>query len=144
MSKKQSQIWEIVMETVTAIAILVYLGLQIYYQYAYESSITTIVYHLLPMLLIYIGMTVLQQFPELLNGSQSEPLRGRVRIYAIHMIRSSKLLIVLGLLFPSVADAVEIQLNASYSLFIIGGVLIVIGYYLYRIYQHNANEKENH
>ena len=141
MMKKETEIWEIVTETVTALAVLVYIGLQIYYSYAYESSTVTILYHLLPVLLIYIGLTVLQIFPELLNGIKSEPLKGMVRIYAIRMVRNSKLFLILGMLLPSVADAIGIGMNPAYSLLLMAGVLGTVACYLYRIYQYNKSQE---
>ena len=50
--KKESELFEIVIETVTALAILIYIGLQIYYAHTYESSITVVVYHFLPVLFL--------------------------------------------------------------------------------------------
>ena len=143
MSKKEPDLWELVVETVTIVAALVFLGLQIYYGYVYQSSLVTLLYHLLPALFLYAGMLVLQRYPELLNGFGSEPLQGKVRMYAIRMVRNSKLLVVLGMLFPSAADALGIEMNGAYSLFIMAGILGNIGYYLYRIYQYNSKQKGN-
>lgn len=141
MPKKETEIWEIIIETAAAVAALVILGLQIYYGYVYESSVVTMLYHLLPLALLYAGMTVLQIFPEFLNGGNSEPLQGMVRTYAIRMVRNIKLLLVLGMLFPSAADVLGIQVNAAYSLLVLGGILINIGYYIYRIYKYNTRKK---
>lgn len=140
MSNKQLQPWEIIVETITIIAGLIYLGLQIYYRYIYETAWGTMLYHLLPVAIIYAGMLVLQIYPELINVGGGEPLKGMVRVYAIRMIRNSKLLFVLGMLFPSVADALGIGMDGAYSLLIMGGILGIIGYYLYRIYRYNVNQ----
>lgn len=140
--KKEFKIWEIVIETITALAFIIYGNLQIYYRYAYESSTMTILYHLLPVLLIYVGLTVLQIFPELLNGIKSEPLKGMVRTYAIRMVRNSKLLLILGMLLPSVADAIGTGMNPAYSLLLMAGVLGTVAYYLYRIYQYNKSQED--
>ncbi len=142
MTKREWEIWEIIIETITLIAVGVFFGLQIYYVYVYESSILTLLYHLLPMFLLYAGPAVLQIFPELLNGFGSEPLQGKVRIYAVRMVRNSKMLVVFGILAPAVADVLGMKMNAAYSLLIMAGVLGNIGYYLYRIYQYNIKEKK--
>lgn len=133
--------WEIVVETVTAVAAGVFLVLQIYYGFVYESSVWTILYHLLPLGLLYMGLVLLQMFPEMLNGS-SEPLPDMVRIYAVRMIRISKLLFVFGMLVPSIADVLGIEMNSAYSLVIMGGILGTIGYYFYRIFQYNSRHKK--
>lgn len=142
MRKTEWKVWEIIIETVTVIAVLVFLGLQFYYGYIYERSLMTLLYHLLPVLCLYAGMTVLQIFPELLNGWSSEPLQGKVHTYGVRMVRNCKMLVVLGMLVPSAADALGIEMNAAYSLLVMAGVLGTIVYYLVRIYQHNSSKKE--
>ena len=142
MEKKDLEVWEIVTEVLTAAAAVVFFGLQVYYKYLYESGIVTLLYHLLPVLLLYTGMTVLQMFPEFLNGRGSEPLLGKVRIYVIRMVRNIKFLLVLGMLIPSVGDAVGAGVNAAYSLLVMAGILLDIGYYLYRIFQYNSKKKK--
>lgn len=137
MKGNEIKFWEIVTEAVTAVLALLFLGLQVYYAYVYETSAVTMLYHLLPPLLLYAGMTALQIFPELLNGAGSEPLKGNVRVYAVRMVQNSKLLVILGIWIPSAADAFGIQLNAAYSLVLFCGILANIGYYIYRIYKHN-------
>lgn len=141
MPRKDMQIWEIIIESVTAVAVLAIIGMQLYYGYLYESGIGTIIYRLLPLVLLYVGLTVLQVFPELLNGVGSEPLQGMVRIYAIRMVRNIKLLLTLGMLLPSAADVLGISVNAAYSLLVLAGILGNIGYYIFRIYQYNAKKK---
>lgn len=141
MPKKEWELWEAVIEAVAVAALLVFFGLQIYYGVIYESSFVTIGYHLLSAVLLYAGLTVLQMFPEFLNGRNSEPLQGMVRIYAIRMVRNIKLLLILGIVFPSAADVLGITANAAYSFIISGGVLLDIGYYIYRIYQYNTKKK---
>ena len=101
MKGNEIKFWEIVTEAVTAVLALLFLGLQVYYAYVYETSAVTMLYHLLPPLLLYAGMTALQIFPELLNGAGSEPLKGNVRVYAVRMVRNSKLLVILGIWIPS-------------------------------------------
>lgn len=133
--------WEIIVETVTVIAVVVFVGLQVYYGYVYESSLLTILYHLLPIALLYMGLLLLQMFPETLNGSR-EPLPKMVRVYAVRMIRISKLFVILGMLVPSIADVLGIQMNSAYSLVIMGGVLGTITYYFYRIFKYNSRRKQ--
>lgn len=140
--KKEWKIWEIVIETVTVTAVLVFLGLQIYYGYYYKRSMLTLLYRLLPVLCLYAGMTVLQIFPELLNGGGSEPLQGRVHTYGVRMVRNCKMFVILGMLFPSAADALGVEMDAAYSLLIMAGILGTIVYYLVQIYRYNSAKKD--
>lgn len=133
---------DIVLETITAMAVLLFAGLQIYYCVLYRTPFMTLVFHILPMALIYAGMLVMQRFPELLNGKNSEPLSGRVRMYAVRMVRWCKLLLALGLLVPTVGDVLGGGIDPAYSIFIMAGILGVIAYYLYRIYRNNSDSKK--
>ena len=141
MKKQEWKAWEIVIEAVTAAAVLVFLGLQVYYAYLYDSGLMILLYHLLPVVFLYIGMTVLQRFPELLNGRGSEPLDKTVCMYAVRMVRNGKLLLILGMLVPSIADVLYIEVNAAYSLMIMAGILLNILYYFYRIFQYNSRKE---
>lgn len=140
MKQNDTRVLDIVSELLSAIAVLVYFGLQIYYRFLYGTGGRTMLYHLLPVGLIYSGALVLQAFPELLNGRNSEPLRGKVRIYAVRMVRNSKLFLLIGLLVPGIGDVLGININPAYSLLAMACILGVIGYYLYRIYRHNQDQ----
>lgn len=139
--KKEQAVWEIVIETVTAIAVLAFFGCQAYYAYAYKSGAAAMLYRVLPPLLLYAGATVLQVYPELLNGG-GERLQGKVRIYAVRMVRTCKMLLMLGILLPSAADAAGIGMSAGYSLLVLAGILATAAYYLYRVYQYNSKKKK--
>lgn len=141
MAKKEWEIWEIVIEMITALALIVYFGLQAYYGYVYESGAAVMFYHILPPALLYACMTLLQRFPEFLNGG-GEPLKGKVRVYAVRMVRNSKMIFMFGVLLPSVADALGVGMNAAFSLLVMAGVLGTAGYYLYRIFQYNSKKKQ--
>lgn len=142
MHKQEIRIWDIVTETLTAIAVLLFVGLQIYYRLIYQTMLSTLVYHMIPMLLIYAGMLILQRYPEFLNGWNSEPLVGKVCVYAVRMVRMCKMFLVFALLIPSVCDVLGFAINAAYSLFIMACILINIGYYLYRIFQYNSSQNK--
>lgn len=142
MKKEEPGILDIVVETLTVIAVLAFFGLQIYYRVIYRTGWKTMVYHLLPVVLIYIGTLVLQAFPELLNGINSEPLQGKVRTCAVRMVRNSKLFLIVGMLIPGIGDVLGMEIDPAYSLFIMACILGVIGYYLYQIYRYNM--EKNH
>lgn len=139
MKDGRANVKDIVIETITATAALLFVGLQIYYRVLYRTPWMTIVYHILPMALIYAGMLVMQRFPELLNGWNSEPLPGKVRVYAVRMLRWCKLFLVLGLLIPTVGDVLGAGIDPAYSILVMAGVSGAIAYYLYRIYRNNSS-----
>ena len=142
MDKDTNKLWDIVAETLAAAALFAYVVLQIYYRYLYFEEVRGVSYELWFVPLLYVGMLVLQKYPEFLNGIQSEPLTGKVRFYAIRMLRNCKLLLMLGLLVPAIADVWGMYVNAAFSLFVIAGMLFVIGYYMYRIYEYNKSQNK--
>lgn len=142
MDKDTIKLWDVVSETLAAIAMCAYIGLQIYYKSLYFADTRWFSYDMLFVPLLYIGMLVLQRYPEFLNGMHSEPLTGKVRFYALRMLRSCKLLIMVGILIPAIADVWGIYVNEAFSLFLIVGLLVVIGYYMYRIYMYNKSQNK--
>lgn len=143
MASRKWEIWEIVVETVTAVAVIVFFSLQMYYAYVYKSSMFTMLYRLLPVALLYGGMSALQRFPEMLNGGGSVPLQGLVRVYAVRMVRNSKCFVVLGMLIPSAADVLGARIDDAFSLTVMCAVLGTVGYYLFRIYQYNKKKGDH-
>ncbi|MCM1258965.1 MAG: hypothetical protein NC307_14090 [Roseburia sp.] len=140
MRKNEMAIGDIIVESLTIFGLIMYLGLQMFYLSQYPVQAVTVVYHFLPMILLYAGMLLLQYHPEFLNGRGGEPVTGKVRLYAVRMVRICKLLLVYGIVIPSAADAAGIRINEAYSLIVMFCVLAVITYYLYRIYQYNKEE----
>ncbi|MDE6906410.1 MAG: hypothetical protein K2P76_16070 [Lachnospiraceae bacterium] len=141
MRKSEMGIGDIIVESLTIFGVILYLGLQMFYICRYPVRGMTMVSHFLTVLLLYGGMIVLQCHPEFLNGRGSEPLTGKVRIYAVRMVRICKFLIVYGILVPSMADIMGMGINEAYSLIVMIGILAVIAYYIYRIYQYNREEE---
>ncbi len=142
MRKNEMGIGDIIVESLTIFGMILYLGLQMFYICRYPIHGMTMVFHFLAVLLLYGGMMVLQCHPEFLNGRGSEPLTGKVRIYAVRMVRLCKFLIVYGILVPSMADVMGMSIDEAYSLIVMAGVLAVIAYYIYRIYQYNKEEEK--
>lgn len=140
MRRNEMGIGDMIIECLTIFGLIFYLGTQMYYHSQYPISAVTMVYHFLPILLLYAGMFMLQLHPEFLNGRGSEPVVGKVRIYAVRMVRICKFLIVYGITVPSVADAAGVGINEAYSLIIMLCILAVIAYYIFRIYQYNREE----
>lgn len=143
MRKNEMETGDIVAEVLALLEIGIYIGLQIFYKNIYNTGVGTLMYHLCPVLLVYAGMLTMQSMPELLNGAKSEPLEGKVRFYAVRMIRVCKLLFMTGFLVPSVADVCGIEINAAISLILMASVILVVAYYLYRIWKYNSSQRKS-
>lgn len=130
-------------EAVGIVSALVYLGLQIYYGIVYDVNLWNVVMNVAAMILVYAGLTLLGVYPERVNGLPKEVCSGTVRMYTIRMVRSVKLIFVLGLLFTSICDVVGRQINTGYSLVVVVLIVIVAFYYEYRIIRilRNRNKK---
>lgn len=140
MKKHTMKPWDYTIETLCITGAVLYLILQLYYGSLYKIGVPTILVHLITMVLIFAGLTILQIFPELMNVGCKEAVEGKVRLYAVRMLRMVKLVLVLGMLVPSICDVRGTLLNAAYSLIIVVFLLLIGGYYLYRIWKYNRSQ----
>ena len=125
MKKNHLSTETLVFEIISAIAALVYLGLQVYYGIVYGAGAVRIVMNVLILILVYMGLTVLAIYPERVNGLPREVCTGAIRKYTIRMVELIKLVFVLSLLFTSICDALGYRVDAAYSLIVMGLILVV-------------------
>ena len=142
MKKGNTSIPAIVAETVAAVAGLAYIGLQLYYGIAYHVALLNLVMNLLVAVLVYVGLTLLSVYPEKINGLSPEQCTGNVRTYSIRMVRLVKLVFIASLLIPCISDALGHEMRQGYSLIAIGLMLVIAGYYEYRIIQIFRSRKK--
>lgn len=140
MRKNYMTTGDVILETLSIFAVVTYLMLQIYYVIKYDTTAVTVLYHVIPLLLVYAGISLLERNPEYLNGWNSEPLKGRVRDLAVRMLRVCKALLICGIVIPAFGDLLELTINAAYSLIVMLAVLVTIGYFMYRIYEENKKD----
>ena len=125
MKKNHLSTETLVFEIISAIAALVYMGLQVYYGIVYGAGAVRIVMNVLILILVYMGLTVLAIYPERVNGLPREVCTGAIRRYTIRMVELIKLVFVLSLLFTSICDALGYRVDAAYSLIVMGLILAV-------------------
>lgn len=133
MKKSEMTILAMLAEAVGLVSAMIYLGLQIYYAFAYDVKPLNVGMNILVMLLVYAGLTLLAVYPERVNGLSSEVCSGDVRMYTIRMVRLAKLIFVEGLLFACICDVMGMELNAGYSLVVVVLMVLAAFYYEYRI-----------
>ena len=119
----------IFLEAIEVILGIVYIGLQIYYGIYYHISPYKYGMNLVAMVLIYLGITVISCYPEILNNIPASYCTGKVRKYSLRMIRFIKFVFVAGLLVPCVCDAAGYEILSAYSLIVIGIIIVVAVYY---------------
>ena len=125
MKKNHLSTETLVFEIISAIAALLYMGLQVYYGIVYGAGAVRIAMNVLILILVYMGLTVLAVYPERVNGLSREVCTGAIRKYTIRMVELIKLVFVLSLLFTSICDALGYRVDAAYSLIVMGLILVV-------------------
>ena len=125
MKKNHLSTETLVFEIISAIAALLYMGLQVYYGIVYGAGAVRIAMNVLILILVYMGLTVLAIYPERVNGLPREVCTGAIRKYTIRMVELIKLVFVLSLLFTSICDALGYRVDAAYSLIVMGLILVV-------------------
>lgn len=104
----------ILLEAVTILMVIGYLGLQVFYGLLYHVDIEKIVINLGIGLLLYAIFWILTISPEKINQLPAERCVGKVRTYSIWMMRVIKFLFIAGLLVPSICDIMSVTLNRYY------------------------------
>lgn len=132
--KKGEMTWiEMLVEAVSLVSAVIYLGLQIFYGISYGVSVMDIGVNILVMLLVYVGFTMLAIYPERVNGLSKGACSGDVRKYTLRMVRIEKLIFVEALLFTSICDVIGKSLPTGYTVGIILFMVAAALYYEYRI-----------
>lgn len=140
MKKSEMKTMDMVLESVCVMGVFVYILLQIFYMIRFGADIMTVVYRLITVLLIYAGLVIAQIYPEVINIGSNEKLTGKVRMYAVRMLRIMKLIIVYAFLIPSIGDLAELRIDAAYSLIAVGFLILDIVIYMYKIWDYNRSQ----
>ncbi len=129
MGKNRFSMEVVIMEIVSAVAGLFYIGLQVYYGIVYGAVAMRVIMNVLVMLLVYAGLTMMLIYPEHVNGLKREVCTGVIRKYTVRMVSVIKLICVLALLFSSICDALGYRVDGAYSLVAVALIVIVAVYY---------------
>jgi hypothetical protein len=106
---------------------------QIYYGIYYHIAAYKFVCNIVGVVLIYVGLGMLTGMPEKIHRIPPEACVGNIRKYTIRMLRVIKLVFIAGLLVPCVADAMGVELRETYSLIVMGAILLITLFYEIRI-----------
>ena len=130
MKKEDLTVPAILAEAVGILLCILYIGLQIFYGINYHVAPYK---YICNIVLVYAGLTILSNHPERINRIPAQMCVGKIWIYSLRMLRLIKLIFVVGLMIPCVADVIGRQMQDVYSLIIIGLLLLVTIYYEYKI-----------
>lgn len=131
MKKEDMNTAELFLEAICIVAVLIYGGLQFYYGIIYGVAVWSIqiLMKLAVILLTYAGLSLLQCYPEYVNGLGREACTKDVRKYTIRMLRFAKLIFILSLLFTSILDVMGKEINEGYSMVSIVLIAVTVIFY---------------
>lgn len=125
MRKDEMTTMDLLLEAIGVVSGLIYIGMQIYYGVTYGANVVQLMLNLLFFVLMYAGLTLLQVYPERVNNLSLEICQGKIRRYTVTMIRLIKLIFILCLLFTSICDVMGIEMEAAYSLIVVGLIIVI-------------------
>lgn len=129
MRKEDITTGNLLCEAVGIVSVLFYMGLQLYCGVLYGVGTGVVFMNIMMFLLVYVGLSMLEWYPEKVNRLDLEICTGKLRSYTIHMVLYIKLVFVLSLLFTSVCDVIGSEIDGAYSLISVGAmILIAVGY----------------
>lgn len=133
MRRRDMNTIELYAEAVGIVATLIYIGLQIYYGVTFGQNMFIVARNVLAMILVYVGLSLLECYPERVNGLSPSQCIGDIRKYTIRMIRTAKLIFTGTLLLTSICDAMGNELNDGYSVLVVILIIVTAVYYEYKI-----------
>lgn len=141
MRKEDLTVPAILAEAVILILGITYTGMQIYYGITYHIAPVQFICNILGIILVYAGLSVLSCYPEKINRLSEEVCTGKIRTCSIRMVRFVKMIFVVGLMVPCVADVTGTQLLDAFSLVVIFLIFFTVVYYEFRII-HELRKKK--
>lgn len=142
MRKEDMTVPALLSEAVMLVLGICYIGLQIFYGLTYHIAIEKFLLNVFAIVLVYIGITLLQCYPERVNRLSPEVFTPVIRKFTLRMLRLLKFVFVVGLLIPCVFDVFGVELQDAMSFFVIVLFLLIAGYYEYRIIVQLRNGKQ--
>lgn len=129
MRKDDLTVPAILAEAVILILGITYTGMQIYYGIAYHIAPVQFICNILGIILVYAGLSVLSCYPEKINRLPEEACTGKIRTCSIRMVRLVKMIFVVGLMIPCVADVLGTEIRDAFSLVVILAIFLTVIYY---------------
>ncbi|MCM1235203.1 MAG: hypothetical protein NC489_34315 [Ruminococcus flavefaciens] len=141
MRKEDLTVPALLAEAVTLILGIVYIGMQIYYGISYHVAPMQFLYNIISIILVYLLLSILSCYPEKINRLPKAMCTGKIRTFSVRMVRLVKMIFVIGLMIPCVADVAGTEIRDAFSLVVIFAILFIVVYYEARIfYEIRSNQ----
>ena len=135
MKKDDMTVPVLLLEAVTIVFGMIYIGLQIFYGVRYQVEIYKVICNIAALLLIYGGLTLLSVYPEKVHRLPKELFTAQIRRYPLWMVRVLKYIFVASMMIPCLCDVLGVDLNGAVGLVVVILVIIVVAYYETKIIQ---------
>ena len=133
MRKEDMTVASYLLEAITIILGVAYIGLQLIYGIKYHIEPYRYLTNILAGILLYAVLTLLAHYPERVHRLPAEAFTPDIRRLTIWMLRWIKLVFIASLLGPCIFDVFGIQIRDTSCLFVIGLILLILVFYEYRI-----------
>ncbi len=133
MRKEDLSVLALLAEAVGIIMGVVYIILQIFYAVMYHIVWYRPVLNVVTVILVYAALTLLSVYPERINHLSPERCKGDIRKYSIRMVRIIKLVFISSLMVPCVCDVAGYPMKSTYTMAVIGVMVLTAVYYEFRI-----------
>ena len=143
MKRSDLTIPAIIIDTVTAVCLLVYIALQVFYGLYYHVSPSGYLLNVAIVLLIFGALSYLLTIPEVLNHLAPDQCVGKIREYSLGLLRMARFIFLAGLLIPCVCDALNIGIRSSYSGIVVLLLIAVVLYYESKIINELRNSDDH-
>jgi L-asparagine transporter-like permease len=144
MRKEDYSLAAVIAEAVGILMMAAYVVIQIYYGIFYKIAVYKFVCNIVGVVLVYALLWILCSMPEKIHRFSPEACVGDIRKYTIRMLRIIKLVFVAGLLVPCVADAMGVELQEAYSIFVMAAILLITLYYEIKIIRVLRDDQDHH
>ena len=133
MRKEDMTVASYLLEAITIILGVAYVGLQLIYGIKYHIEPYRYLMNIIAGILLYTVLTLLAHYPERVHRLPSEAFTPDIRRLTIWMLRWIKFVFIASLLVPCIFDVFGIQIRDTSCLFVIGLIILILVFYEYRI-----------
>lgn len=142
MRKEDLSVAALLAEAVGIVVLAGYIVIQIFYGINYHVPVSKLIMNILMVSLVYVGLSLLSNYPERVNSLPAEKCKGKLRVYTLRMLRLEKILFLISLLIPCISDAFGYRIDGAYSLLVIALLVVIALFYEYRIWVIIRNERD--
>lgn len=126
MRKEDMTVASALLEAMTIILGIAYIGLQITYGIRYHIPPHKYMINIISGILVYMILTLLSYYPERVHKFPDEIFTSEVRKLTLWMLQLIKFVFIASLLIPCFFDLFGIQIQEATSLIVVGLIILII------------------